>query len=89
MEINIFNDINPVIQKQLHEHYKMWYANKIKSSGTRGGIRIKGFFKCNNCKKYFPEDDTVVIQHPSGKTTRRCLLCDLTIKSEGRIRRRK
>jgi len=86
-KVTIFNDINPVIQKQLHEHYKTWNANRSKHSKVTGGKGIKGFLKCTNCKKYFPEEDTVIIRFSSGRTTRRCVLCDRTITT-GRIRRR-
>ncbi|GEM_PF-3818051 len=88
-KITIYNDINPVIQEQLHEHYRAWNANRQKHSVNRGGKGIKGYLKCTNCKKYFPEEDTVIIRFSSGRTTRRCLLCDRTMTANNRTRRRK
>lgn len=86
-KVTIFNDINHVIQKQLHEHYKLW-AKRRKNTEQVPTNHNYGKKKCNNCKKYFDSEDMVAIRYRSNKQTHQCKLCHETITKGIRIKRK-
>ena len=87
-KVTIFNDINPVIQKQLHEHYKMWAKHRKDYELEISTHHNYGKLKCNNCKKYFDPEEMITIKYRSNKQTHRCKLCDETITPRQRVKRR-
>ena len=87
-KVTIFNDINPVIQKQLHEHYKLWAKHRKDSELIPTDHHNYGKKKCNNCKKYFDPEEMVTIRYRSNKNTHQCKLCNETIAKGIRIKRR-
>ena len=87
-KVTIFNDINPVIQKQLHKHYKLWAKHRKDSELIQTDHHNYGKKKCNNCKKYFDPEEMVTIRYRSNKNTHQCKLCNETIAKGIRIKRR-